>query len=97
MDRQSKLTLLIDVSIPGDWNVATKEAEKHQKYSELKTEIRRMWNTEVKTVPVVIGALGTVKKSLPSSLESLSPNARVEIVQREMRHPRHPTSLMPCS
>ena len=83
VDRQSKLTLLVDISIPGDWNVATKEAEKHQKYSELKTEIRRMWNTEVKTVPVIVGALGTVKKTLPSCLELLSPNARLEIVQRE--------------
>ena len=83
VDHQYKLTILIDMSVLGDWNVVTKKADKLEKYSELRTEIHHIWGTEVKTVPVVIGALATVKKSLTMFLELTSPNARVEIIQRE--------------
>ena len=32
VDRRNKMAILIDISIPGDWNVATKEHEKLTKY-----------------------------------------------------------------
>jgi len=47
-DKKEKTCLLIDITIPDDSNVNTKEAEK------LKTKI----------VSVIIGALGTIKKGL---------------------------------
>ena len=83
VDYQNRLMLLIDISISGNWNVGTKENGKLEKYSERRTEIRHMWGIDVKTIPVVIGALGTDKRSLLTFLNLIWAKARVEIIQRE--------------
>jgi len=56
--------MLIDVAISGDRNVIKKEAEKILKYKDLIIEIQRMWNVETNVIPVIIGATGTISKSL---------------------------------
>ena len=61
-DRKSKTCMLIDASVPDDKNIALKEAEKISKYKDLEIEINRMWNVKIKVVPVVVGALGTLRK-----------------------------------
>ena len=54
----------IDVAISGERNVIKKEAEKILKYKDLTTETQRMWNVKTKVIPVIIGATGTISKSL---------------------------------
>ena len=49
-DRQSKICMLIDVSVSDDKNIALKEAEKISKYKDLEIEINRMWNVKTKVV-----------------------------------------------
>ena len=56
--------MLIDVAMSGDRNVIKKEAEKILKYKDLTVEIQRMWNVKTKVIPVIIGATGTVSKSM---------------------------------
>ena len=56
--------MLIDVAIPGDRNVIKKEAEKILKYKDLTVEIQRMWNVKTSSIPVIIGATGTISKSI---------------------------------
>ena len=56
--------MLIAVAISRHRNVIKKEAEKILKYKDLITEIQRMWNVEAKVIPVIIGATGTISKSL---------------------------------
>jgi hypothetical protein len=55
-----------------DSNVNTKETEKLSKYKDLEMAVRRMWKVRTKIVPVIIGALGTIKKGLDQSLQFLS-------------------------
>jgi hypothetical protein len=43
------------------FEVNTKETEKRSKCKGLETEVNRMWKVRTKIVPVVIGALGTIK------------------------------------
>jgi hypothetical protein len=52
-----------------------KKTEKLSKYKDPEIEISRMWNVRTKTVPVIIVALGTIKKGLGSepSVASRSP------------------------
>ena len=50
------------MAIPGDHGVAKKETEKITNYSELRTEVGRMWRVRAKVIPIVAGALGTVPK-----------------------------------
>ena len=42
-----------------------------EKYSTLATEIRSTYRVQTETIPIVIGALGTVPKGLPGFLKSL--------------------------
>ena len=52
--------LFIDISCPGDGNIAKKQAKKLTKYSVLGVEASRMRQCRTLAVPVVWGALGTV-------------------------------------
>jgi hypothetical protein len=63
-DNEKGTCVLIDVVIPGDRNVIKKEAEKILKYKDLIIEIQRMWNVKTNVTPVIIGATGTISKSL---------------------------------
>ena len=61
-DKQEKSCLLIDMSIPTEKNTTVKVTEKLSKYKDLEIEIERMWGMKTTTIPVVIGALGLIKK-----------------------------------
>ena len=67
-DKQEKTCMLIDLAIPSDRNTAVKVAEKLSKYKDLEIEITKMWGLKTKSVPVVIGALGIVKKGIENTL-----------------------------
>ena len=55
---------MIDMTIAWDTNIAPREIEKKSKYKDLKLEIQRMWQMKTEVIPVVVGALGTVKKGM---------------------------------
>eukprot|EP00794_Sanderia_malayensis_P001842 gene1842-2074_t len=50
------------MSVPSDKNISVKEFEKLSKYKDLEIEIRKMWSLKACTVPVIVGALGMIKK-----------------------------------
>ena len=57
VDKVKKETMIIDVTIPGDTTVYDKEREKIEKYSLLKDEIARLWQTKkIIVIPIVVGA-----------------------------------------
>ena len=74
--------MLIDVAIPDDRNILMKEAEKIIKYKDLEIEITRMWNVRAKTVPVIVGALGTVKKEAEKNTDVIPGRPRLTEVQK---------------
>ena len=48
--------------MPGDARVEDKDKEKVEKYQDLARGLRRLWETSVNVIPVVVGALGAVAK-----------------------------------
>jgi hypothetical protein len=72
---------LIDVAIPGDKNVIQKEAEEILKYKNLATEIQCMRNVKTRVIPVIIGATGTISKSLRKYLSTVTANHEVKELQ----------------
>ena len=58
VDKVSSQTMIIDIAVPGDFRVKTKESEKIEKYQDLALELTRVWKTSTKVIPIVIGALG---------------------------------------
>ena len=79
-DKENQETWIIDIAIPGDLRVREKELEKREKHQDLAIEMRRLWKTSVKIVPIVVGALGTIG-SARSDLETLGINDGTEMIQ----------------
>ena len=50
------------MSIPTDQGIPAKEFDKLSKYKDLEIERQRMWKLRTSTVPVIVGALGMIKK-----------------------------------
>jgi hypothetical protein len=73
-DVKEKTCLLIDIATPYDSNINTKEAEKLSKYKDLEIEVSRKWTVRTKTLPVIVGALGTIKKGIGQNLQLLPGN-----------------------
>jgi hypothetical protein len=67
--KKEKTCLLINTAIPDYSNFNIKETEKLSKYKDLETEVNRMWKVRTKTVPLIIGALETIKKGLGQNLQ----------------------------
>ena len=59
------------MSIPTDQNIAVKEFDKLSKYKDLDIEIGRKWNLKATTVPVIVGALGMIKKGCQKHLDKI--------------------------
>ena len=62
---------LIDVSIPANCHIVTKENEKIEKYQDLRIELERLWQKKTFVIPIVIGKLGTFSKKFPHYVDLL--------------------------
>ena len=71
----------MDFAIPGGHRVEMKEREKREKYQDLAREIQMLWNKKVSIIPIVIGALGTVPKSLKNRLDQIRIRTKIETMQ----------------
>ena len=81
-DKQNNTCLLIDMSIPSDRNVSAKVFEKLSKYKDLEIEIQKMWHLKTTTVPVVVGALGIIKKGTQQFLDKIPGNPSLSEIQK---------------
>ena len=61
--------------------IKLKEYEKRDKYLDLASELKKLWNMQVPIIPIIIGAFGTVTKGLLTGLEDLEVGGRVETIQ----------------
>ncbi|KAL4706910.1 hypothetical protein ACJJTC_012369 [Scirpophaga incertulas] len=83
IDKLNNKTYLIDITVPSDYNIGAKEIEKLSKYHLLKTEVSRLWNTQVTVIPIVIGSTGVVAKSLKRYIDKLDANIDITILQKQ--------------
>ena len=61
---------LIDIPLPGDKRIELREQEKVDNYSELRWEVKKIWNLpQVVVVPVVTGALEVASRRLKDWLK----------------------------
>ena len=83
LDKEENTCFIIDVACPFDTRVASKEREKVERYQDLKREIKRLWKCRnVKVVPIVIGALGTISTEFENWLQVIKLRNQVEPLQR---------------
>ncbi|XP_063591903.1 uncharacterized protein LOC134768991 [Penaeus indicus] len=81
-DFKEKTCLLIDMSVPCDQNIAHKEFDKLSKYKDLQIEIQKMWSLKATTVPVIVGALGMIKKQTQKHLDKIPGNPQLQEIQK---------------
>jgi hypothetical protein len=74
--------MLVGVAIPVDRNVIQKEADKILKYKNLTIELQRMWNVKTGVIPVIIGATGTISKSLRKYVSIVPGNLEIKELQK---------------
>ena len=70
------------MTAPSDRKNALKEIEKKSKYKDLELEIQRMCHMKTIVIPVVVGALGTVKKGMVENIEKVAKRATVTEIQK---------------
>ena len=81
-NKQNKRTCkIVDFAVPADHRIKLKEWEKRDKYLDLARELKKLWNTQVTIIPIVIGAFRTVTKGLLKGLEDFEVGGQVETIQ----------------
>jgi hypothetical protein len=80
-DNKQGTCILIDIAVPGDRNLITKEAEKTLKYKDLIIEIQRMWNIRPEVIPVIIWATGTNAEPLTQYLSNVQGKPEIKELQ----------------
>ena len=73
LDKEKRKCFLIGVACPFDTRILQKEQEKTEKYQDLTREIKRIWKCqEVVIIPVITGALGTVRTNFEQWIKKLN-------------------------
>ena len=78
-DKASKKTYIIDISCPSDKNVTSNENEKVAKYSGLRVELGKMWDSECVVIPVVVGGLGVISEKFQDYLKMIPADLSTEM------------------
>ena len=81
INKKQRTYKIIDFAVPADHKIKLKECEMKDKYLNLARELKKLWNMNVKIIPIVISAFGTITKGLLKGLEELKVGGRVETIQ----------------
>ena len=72
----------IEISIPTESNTSIKLTEKLSKYKDLEIEIEGLWGMKTTTIPVILGALGLIKKGMEKYISKIPGNNSIQEVQK---------------
>ena len=73
---------MLDVAVPVDKNIYLKKLQKLSKYKYLEIEVTKMWKFKTKTIPVVIGALGMIKKGTQNFIDQIPDKPSLQEMQK---------------
>ena len=71
VDKKDRSCKKVDFAVPGDSRIEGKEKDKIEKYPNLRRELQKIWNVEVKIIPLVVGSLGTIPKQFGDRLKQI--------------------------
>ena len=61
---QERTCTKLDVNVPADKHFSLKQFGKPSNCKDMEIEVTKMWKIKTKTSPVVIGAVGMIKKGI---------------------------------
>ena len=80
INKKKRTCKIVDFAVLADHRIKLKECEKKDKYLDLARELKKLWNMQVTSIPIVIDAFGTVTKGLLKGQEDLEVSGRVETI-----------------
>ena len=72
---------IVDFAVPANHRIKLKKCEKNDKYLDFARELKKLWNTQVTIIPIVLGVFRTVNKGLVKGIEDSEVGGRVETIQ----------------
>ena len=72
---------MIDVTVRIDKYISLKEFQKLPKHKDLEIEATKMWKLKTKTIPVVTGVLGMIKKGTQTFIDQIPDKSSVQEIQ----------------
>ena len=82
IEKKSKKCQIIDFAVPYDIRVGEKEKERILEYQDLARELKKLWNKNVKVIPVIIGARRTAPSRLKKGLKEIAINSKIVELQK---------------
>ena len=73
---------MMDVAVPSDQNISLKEFQNLSKYKDLEIEVTNMWEFKTNIIPVVIGALGMIKKGTQNFIDQIPGKPSLQEIQK---------------
>lgn len=70
VNKEEASVQIINVAVPADSNVTSKEAVKVEKYRDLFIELMSLWKRKYEIILIVVGCLGYVTRVLKSNLRN---------------------------
>ena len=81
-DKRQRTCKLIEISVSTERNTSIKMTEKFSKYKDQEIEIEKMWSMNTMTIPVIIGALGLVRKGMEKYINKIPGNISIQETQK---------------
>ena len=73
---------MLDAAVPADKNISLKEFQKLSKYKDHEIDVTKMWKLKTKAIPVVIGALGMIKKGTQNFIDQIPGKPSLQEMQK---------------
>ena len=81
-NHEERTCIMMDVAVLSDLNISLKEFQKLSKYKDLEIDVTKMWKLKTKIIPVVIGALGMIKKGIQNFIDQIPGNPSLQEMQK---------------
>ena len=72
IDKAKRIATMIEVAVHLDWEVKDREDMKILKYQEFSKEILKLWNTNVKDMPIIVGSHGATSSNFDKHLREIT-------------------------
>ena len=82
VDKNKRISKIIDFTVPGYSRIEKKEKDKIEKYQDLGRGLQKIWNIKVKIIPLVVGSLGAIPKQFGNRLKQIGITAGTAQVQK---------------
>ncbi|CAH3147897.1 unnamed protein product, partial [Porites lobata] len=79
-NKDNNITIMWDMPVNTDRTITANRPDII--YKDLELEIQRMWHMKTVVIPVVVGALGTVKKGMVENIKKVSERANMTEIQK---------------